>query len=166
MPQEPARPIIIRRATAADVEGLARLYVEFHNFHARGVPADLVPVGPPDEELRQGIRSLLDNPRCAIFMACDESGEAAGFAEVHLKESAASPAVVQRRYALLQTLAVTESHRRHGLGVRLMAAAEGWAREQGADRMEIDIWEFPEGPLGFYERLGYTTWKRRLVRLL
>jgi GNAT superfamily N-acetyltransferase len=76
------------------------------------------------------------------------------------------PAVVQRRYALLQSLAVTEAHRRHGLGLQLMAVAERWAREQGASEMEIAVWEFPEGPLPFYERLGYTTRKRTLSRRL
>jgi GNAT superfamily N-acetyltransferase len=76
------------------------------------------------------------------------------------------PAVVQRRYALLQSLAVTEAHRRHSQGLQLMEVAERWAREQGATEMEISIWEFSEGPLPFYERLGYTTRKRTLSRRL
>ncbi|MFZ5817858.1 MAG: GNAT family N-acetyltransferase [Bacillota bacterium] len=72
----------------------------------------------------------------------------------------------QRRYALLQGLAVTESDRRHGLGRLLMEAAHRWAREQGATEMETEVWEFPEGPPDFYAGLGYTTRKRRLVRPL
>lgn len=158
-------PVAIRRATPADLPALAQLFVEFHNFHARGVPFDLAPVGEPDEELLQGVQALLDDPKCAIFVAC-QGAELVGFAEVHLKESSPVPAVVQRRYALLQTLAVTQAHRRSGIGLQLMAAAEEWAREQGATQMETDTWEFPEGPLRFYERLGYTTRKRRLVRPL
>lgn len=156
----------IRRALPADREALAHLFVEFHNFHAHGVPDDLVPVGPPDDELRQGVQSLLDDPHCAIFVACEDNGTLVGFAEVHLKEIPTSPAVVQQRSALLQTLAVTESHRHHGLGRQFMGIIEDWAREQGATRMVIEVWEFAEGPLTFYEKLGYTTRKRTLVRPL
>ncbi len=29
--------------------------------------------------------------------------------------------------------------------------------------MQLDIWEFPAGPLHFYEDLGYRTLKRHLV---
>ena len=44
-----------------------------------------------------------------------------------------------------------------------MAAAHAWATARGADEMELDIWEFPGGPLDFYEGLGYRTVRRTLV---
>lgn len=152
----------IRRAAVSDIPALASLYVEFHNFHAVGVPSRLLVVGPPDAELREAIGKILDNAQAAIFVACLES-DVVGFVEIYLRESEPTPAVVQRKYVLLQSLAVTESMRQHGLGARLVAAAHQWARENGATEIELNTWEFPAGPLGFYERLGYTTVKRTLV---
>ncbi|MFZ5824790.1 MAG: GNAT family N-acetyltransferase [Bacillota bacterium] len=156
---------VIRPAEAADIEPLARLFVEFHNFHARGVPTHLQPVGDPDEELIRSVGRLLEDERCAIFVASLDD-QVVGFAEIYIKETDPSPAVVQRRYALLQSLAVSESQRRLGLGRLLMEEAHRWARGRGATAVETETWEFPEGPLDFYAGLGYITRKRRLVRSL
>lgn len=156
---------VTRRAEPTDVHALARLFVEFHNFHARGVPSNLVPVGDPDEELLQAVRRLLETENCALFVACLDD-EVVGFAEIHVKETSPGPAVFQRRYALLQSLAVAESQRRHGIGRLLLEAAHRWAREQRATEVETETWEFAEGPLDFYRRLGYTTRKRSLVHPL
>lgn len=157
--------VTIRPAHPDDVEALSNLYVEFHNFHACGVPTRLQPVAGVTGELRQAVRDILANPEAAVFVAA-LSGEVVGFVELYRKEAAADPAVVPRTYAHLQSLMVTERVRRYGVGAHLVEAAHTWAREQGATAMELDIWEFDAGPLGFYERLGYRTMRRQLVHLL
>jgi GNAT superfamily N-acetyltransferase len=47
-----------------------------------------------------------------------------------------------------------------------MDEAETWARERGAEEMRLDIWEFDDGPLTFYEKRGYGTVRREMVRRL
>jgi GNAT superfamily N-acetyltransferase len=47
-----------------------------------------------------------------------------------------------------------------------MAAAERWAQEHGAVEMRLQIWEFDGDPLPFYERRGFRTLRRTLVREL
>ncbi len=153
---------LIRLATEDDLPALAELYVEFHNFHAEGVPSDLALVGPPDQELYTGIEEILQNEKAAVFVA-EDGGTLVGFVEIHRKQTDPNPAVVTRTYALLQSLMVTQRMRRHGLGARLVEAAHAWAREQGATEIELETWEFPAGPLRFYEGLGYRTVKRRLA---
>jgi hypothetical protein len=37
-------------------------------------------------------------------------------------------------------------------------------KANGASEMRLDVWEFAAGPLEFYERLGYRTLRRALVR--
>ena len=67
------------------------------------------------------------------------------------------------RYGYLQSLIVSAPFRKSGLGKQLVAAAHEWARGQDATELQMDIWEFAEGPLHFYETLGYRTLKRHLV---
>ncbi|HYG57135.1 MAG TPA: GNAT family N-acetyltransferase [Symbiobacteriaceae bacterium] len=157
--------LVIRRAVSDDVEALALLYVAFHNFHARGVPSRLQPVAGVDDRLRDAVRAILADDQAAVFVACVD-GAVTGFAEVYRQEAKADPAVVSRTYGHLQSLMVAEPARRQGLGARLMEAVHQWAGENGLPELELDIWEFDEGPLEFYQSLGYTTMRRQLVAKL
>jgi GNAT superfamily N-acetyltransferase len=70
------------------------------------------------------------------------------------------------RYGYLQSLMVDAAFRRQGIATQLMAAAERWAQEHGAVEMRLQIWEFDGDPLPFYERRGFRTLRRTLVREL
>jgi GNAT superfamily N-acetyltransferase len=67
---------------------------------------------------------------------------------------------------LHQGLVVSEPFRKQGLGKQLLEAVQSWMSEHGAAEIMLDMWEFPEGPLHFYEAVGFRTIKRRLVKAL
>jgi GNAT superfamily N-acetyltransferase len=46
---------------------------------------------------------------------------------------------------------------------QLIYMVEGWAKERGASEIRLETWEFPDGPLSFYEQMGYQTLKRTMV---
>lgn len=154
-----------RPATLMDVPALRRLYDEFHLFHVRGVPDRLlVPAEPQDDgRFRDSIATILGDEH-AMLLVAETDGQLVGFAEIYLRDEDASPYRPGRRYAHLQSLAVTEASRRGGIGVRLLHRAEEWAFDQGASEIRTDVWEFDDGPLPFYERDGYSTLRRTLVK--
>jgi GNAT superfamily N-acetyltransferase len=47
-----------------------------------------------------------------------------------------------------------------------MEAAEAWAREHGATRLVLNVWEFNAGALRFYETLGYSAFSRNMWKSL
>lgn len=159
----------IRLADEQDLEALCRLYIEFHEFHVRGVPDRLRSLGDPDEydcsELYPKLEKIIRGEDSVIFLA-EIDGKPAGLAEVYVREDKPDPARIQRRHGFLQSLIVTEKTRKQGIGKRLVQAAEKWAKQKGAEEMQLDIWEFEEGPFDFYENLGYRTLRRSLVREL
>lgn len=58
-------------------------------------------------------------------------------------------------YAQLLALVVDEAHRGGGLGARLVAAGEAWARAQGCATLTVRSNVIRTRTHAFYERLGY-----------
>lgn len=77
-----------------------------------------------------------------------------------------APALVPRRYLLVNTLAVREDRRRSGVGRSLMVSAQSWGRGRGATEVELNVWGFNRGAIAFYEALGYDTAQRRMRKAL
>ena len=65
--------------------------------------------------------------------------------------------MVARRFAVVEAVVVSSADRGPGVGRMLMAAAERWARDRGAEEVWLDVWEFNDAAIGFYEVLGYET---------
>lgn len=144
---ESRTPVAIRPAEDADAPELAALLAHL------GYPADAADL--PDRLLR--LRSDGDDAFVAVL-----DGVTVGLATVH------SRAVlhVARPVAQLTALVVPPAMRGRGVGRALVAAAEQWARAQGADRLVVTTaLHRAEAPL-FYERLGFEHTGRRYVRKL
>jgi GNAT superfamily N-acetyltransferase len=154
---------VIRPATEQDIEELVALYIEFHEFHVLGVPDRLRKPDTYDNALlRERLRELAQRDDAQIFVASSEE-KLVGLAEVYLRQDEPHPLTIAHRYGYLQSLIISARFRKSGLGKKLVSAAHEWARKQNATEMQIHCWEFPEGPLPFYEALGYRTLKRHLV---
>lgn len=157
---------VIRHAGMHDLEQLARLYAEFHEFHVHGVPDRLRRSESSClEELHVTIQNIIDNKDAAILVA-EINGQLVGLGEVYLREDSPNPLKVQHSYGHLQSMIVTQAYRGRGIGSRILKAVEQWAKARGATEIRLDTWEFREGPLEFYEKYGYRTLRRMLVRKL
>jgi ribosomal protein S18 acetylase RimI-like enzyme len=156
----------IRLAGMQDLEALCRLYIE---FHVRGVPDRLRSLGDPEKydcsELYPKLEKIIKSDDSVIFLA-EVDQKPVGLAEVYVREDKPDPARIQRKYGHLQSLIVTQKSRSQSIGKRLVGEAEKWAKQKGAKEIQLDIWEFKEGPLEFYERCGYRTLRRTLTREL
>lgn len=139
--------VAIRPAVADDAPQLAALLGHL------GYPADAADL--PGRLLR--LRSGGDDAFVAVL-----DGETVGLATVH------SRAVlhVARPVAQLTALVVPPAMRGRGVGRALVAAAEQWARAQGAERLVVTTaLHRADAPL-FYERLGFEHTGRRYVKQL
>jgi GNAT superfamily N-acetyltransferase len=124
----------IRPMTAADAPLVADLTTQL------GYPTS-------PEEAAQRLAAL--DGRHAALVA-EEDGRAIGWVHVALVTSLASG-----MKADIGGLVVDENHRSDGIGAELLAAAEAWAREEGAARMVVRSRVARERAHRFYEREGY-----------
>ncbi len=156
----------IRPALRSDIPELSRLYVEFHQFHVRGVPGRLVSLEQMEPleliALADNLRAVLDDPKTGVFVA-EVNAAVHGYIEAFDQKTDTHPLRVQRRFLYVQSLYVRKAVRRQRLGQGLLHAACEWGCSRGLDEIQLDTWDFPGGPRQFYENMGLTTLRRTLV---
>jgi diamine N-acetyltransferase len=156
--------IMIRRAVEADYDELCRLWEEVDRLHRQHLPVIYRRPEGPVREWDYFI-GLLADENVGIFLA-ELAGELVGFIHVMTAQAREIPLLVPRHFAVIDNLVVTEHARRQGIGSLLMEQAEGWARERGLTTIELSVYEFNQGAIGLYEKTGYTTLLRRMIKSL
>jgi GNAT superfamily N-acetyltransferase len=159
----------VRPATDRDIPVLCELYRDFHQFHAKRLPTRLSSLASQWESekvaLAERLREIVHSPDADILVA-EVDGQVIGFSELYLRQEDKTAARPACRYCHLQSMFVGEPHRRLGAGRLLLSVSESWSKSRGASEIRLDIWEFPEGPRGFYETCGYRPYRRSLARPL
>jgi ribosomal protein S18 acetylase RimI-like enzyme len=72
----------------------------------------------------------------------------------------------QSWHAHVSVIAVTREAEGRGIGRALMAFAEQWARDRGHRSLTLSVFEGNRRAQALYERAGYTTEMRRMIKLL
>ena len=159
----PAAPSI-RRARPDDYEGLCALMREANAPHSQHRPEIFQePAGVIWD--REVVLGLMQDESVALFVA-ETKARLLGFVQVIMKDPPPIPVLMRRRYALVETIAVTAEARRQGVGRRLMEEAHDWAATRGATSVELNVFEFNEPAQAFYRELGYETLSRKMSKKL
>jgi aminoglycoside 6'-N-acetyltransferase I len=119
------------------------------------------------EEHERELVAILDGKAPGImplvnFVAEDGDGAIVGFVEVGLR-SAADGCDWARAVGYVEGWYVAEAHRRHGVGAKLIAVAEDWAREQGCTEMASDTHMDNTLSQEAHLRLGYEIAERAVL---
>ena len=92
-------------------------------------------MGTPDtfdpSELCAALDKIMQSEDSALF-AAESDGHVVELAAVYLSYDEPNQATVTRCYGYQQSLMVDAAFHRESIATRLMATAEGWAREHGA----------------------------------
>jgi ribosomal protein S18 acetylase RimI-like enzyme len=157
--------ITVREGTLADLtraHAVRAATFEFH--HRQAVPQHFRATDSPPPT-REFIADLLAQGNGAFLLA-EAEGEVIGFATVRAGDAPDKPFLQPARVAVVDSLGVLDAWQGKGAGRALMAAAETWARDHGAERLHLNVWEFNQGAIAFYERLGYRAFSRNMWRKL
>jgi GNAT superfamily N-acetyltransferase len=162
--------IAVRVATLLDYEALCDLLEEVDRAHRDALPDLFQATAGPARDFTY-IRALITDRDYGVFVAelenaGDRNAVLVGCLVIIARASPDIPILVPMRYAMVDTLVVKHACRGSGVGHQLMQHAEGWVREKGLDRIELNVFEFNQDARIFYERLGYTTLSRRMVKHL
>lgn len=106
--------------------------------------------------------AAIGKPGHAVVIASDNSDEPLGFAHVHLDQSAFTGETV----GYVSVVVVAADAAGSGIGRRLMAAAEVWARQQGCALITLEVFATNSVARAVYERLGYREQTLKLAKRL
>jgi aminoglycoside 6'-N-acetyltransferase I len=131
----------VRQATLADADGLARLR---HALWPDGSEADH----------RREIERCFAGPQSAPVLVAEDRSGLLGFAELSIRPYAEGCAT--DRVGFLEGWFVIPEARHRGVGRKLVAAAEAWARSVGCTEFASDAEADNEESAAAHRALGFT----------
>ena len=150
----------IRRAEPSDTNELLRLLEQIAEHHRQGRP----------DIFKQNVRkysaeelaSMLQDKDRPVFVAEDGHKGISGYVFC-IRETCRGHAVFQDRDTLyMDDFCVDKNARGQSIGKKLFDAVKDYARSQSIFHLELNVWEFNEGAIRFYQRCGFTTQKRHM----
>jgi ribosomal protein S18 acetylase RimI-like enzyme len=156
--------ISVRKATSDDYNTLCELFDEIDALHRDNLPRIFQkPSGPVREQ--DYYLELIADEKVGLLVA--EVGEKlVGFVHAIVKDTPAIPVFVPRRYAIVDGIVVKSGFQNQGIGSILMDKVQDWAIAKGATSIELNVYEFNETAIFFYERLGYRPLSRKMSKEL
>lgn len=149
--------MLIRLAHPADKPAINELRREVNQLHVEGRPDFFVPGFP--QQLADYLDIIFAQENGEVVVA-EQDGDIVGFACLTYVERPASVFRMAQKFCDIDELDVAARCRRQGVGRALFEFVKARAAEKGFDRIELNMWEFNEEALKFYEAIGFRTYRR------
>ena len=147
----------VRWARENELERVNELRMQVNALHVAGKPEVFKPGFP--EELRNYIYAIHKDPEQFITVAVKD-GTICGFAVLHHINRPENPFMKERDFLDIDEFCVDEAFRRQGIASEMIAFIREFAKEKGFHRIELNMWEFNQDALAFYEAAGFQTFRR------
>ena len=152
----------IRDAALEDLDGLARLWNEFMDFHEELDPAwQRIPEA--EGIWRKYITGLIEDPKVLVLVAEDD-GRLVGHLTAMIQEL--PPVFPEKCYGFVQEISVTAEKRGQGVAHLLYERAEAWSRQRGANHMRANIDTGNQLSRAFWNSVGFATFTETLTKRL
>ena len=156
--------IHVRLATTNDYDNVCELYDEVDAFHRDNLPHIFQkPDGPARE--KDYYLGLIADENVGFFVA-EVDKKLVGFTHILLRDTPVFPILIHRHYAVIDGIVIKLEFQDRGLGRKLMEKATEWAITKGAEFIELNVYEFNQNAISFYERIGYQTSSRKMRKSL
>ena len=144
-----------------DVNPLYAIFSETDRLHRDAYP-DIFQVIENPSGVKDYYLSCIEDPNAVILIA-EKFSSIVGALICTIRTSPDTPVLVPRKYGCIENVTVEKTQRKQGIGKRLIAHAQQWAKERGASAMELTVWEFNQGAMKFYQQLGYHAYRSQMI---
>ena len=154
--------ISVRKAIVEDYNAICELYDEIDALHRDNLPRIFQkPDGAARE--RDYYLGLIADEDTALFVA-EAGGKLVGFVHAVVRDAPDFPVVVPRCFAMVDCIGVRSGFQNQGIGRTLMERMEAWATAKGATSIELNVYDFNETAISFYEGLGFHGISRKMSK--
>jgi len=160
--------ISVRSSVSGDAVAIARIFLESAEYHARLDPErySAPALGTISARYREGRHHPSQASAECITLVAEQKGEILGFIDARLERSP-DPMHRELVYCQILEIAVSKGAQRHGIGGRLLRAAEDWGRGQGAEFALLEYHAANNHAREFYHRrMGYDVASITAIRRL
>lgn len=139
--------MIIRRMIFEDYEQVEVLFQKLHTIHVNAKPDLYKPIDCIHK--KRDFKKLV-NSKNKILLCAEDDGKIIGVSDAKFCTSG----MTDIKMAFMDALYVEDDFRGKGIGKKLFYETEKIAKENGAKRLDLTVWEFNKDAIGFYKSLG------------
>ena len=139
--------MIVRKLTYEDYKQAEALFQKLHNIHVAALP-EMFKERDPIYNKRDFKK--LTKSKDKILLCAEENGRLIAVSNTKLCTSG----MTDIKMAFMDAIYVEDEFRKNGVGKKLFYETERIAKEWGAKRLDLSVWDFNEAALGFYKSLG------------
>jgi ribosomal protein S18 acetylase RimI-like enzyme len=158
------KDIIIREARVTDAEGVLRLLEQIAAFHHEGRP-DIFKANSRKYS-KEEFEDILKDEKRPVFVAVDAENIVRGYAFCMVMEQKEQGPFHAYPLLYIDDVCVDKAVRRKSIGRKLFETVKMYAQDTGLRNIELNVWEFNDGAIKFYEKCGFTSQRRRMELLL
>ncbi len=148
---------MVRFAEEKDLEAVNELRKQVNDIHVAGRP-DVFKPGF-GAELRDYAKVIMDRENSDIIVA-ERNGVICGMVCVEYVNKPETPYGKARSYYHVIEIAVDVNHRRQGVAKELFEFMIAEAKKRKLSKIELDVWEFNESAIEFYQAVGFRQTRR------
>jgi len=157
--------------------------VLFPCYMMKGAVEDVLAAAPPDDRFEARLEPEADDRWIADFLRLEGFETARTSAYAHIFRAigpkktflrladrdgalvALATGVTERGFAGISNVIVAPEHRRRGAGAQTLRAIAAWAKEQGAERLWLQVLAENAPAIALYRKLGFEKLSRNHYRL-
>lgn len=153
--------ISIVKAEEKHIPEIDELWLEFMHFHQEIDKVFTVRDGAIPEFENDVVLRLMKSEEGLVLVALDE-GRVIGFSLSEIR----GPAKVYKleKFGAIDTVAVTSSYRRRGVGEAILREILDWFHSRNIDRVELEVLARNPVSNSFWKKQGFMDYRYRLVR--
>jgi diamine N-acetyltransferase len=152
--------IIIREGTPEDSALIATLNADVQAIHATGLP-DMFKPPLVSEELITNFKSQFGKPE-SFFLIGELDEQPSGYLSGEFQRRVETPRHHAFEMIYVHHISVRPESRRKGLGRALLDAAQKLGRQNGIERMALDVWKFNQASRLFFASYGLQVYNEKM----